>query len=262
MNGSVRAIIVSLVVIATCSACSGASNRAPEAQPSGPAQIQLDVVEEHARQFDEDLALRVAGSQQEFAASAYILAHLQRAGYVARLEPVPVSDLVRSTDVIAVRPGDEQPTVVVGVAYDNAPGAAPSGASLGLFLELARSLVIAQPQHSTWFVALGAQSTALQGGSLGTKALARLLSEEETAPLIVLIGPASNAIVIGGSASEELSDYAMTVGAIAQFDHAPPVLPRRTERLFGRDDVRYATVEGPPDRIGPLLLGFLEERGS
>jgi hypothetical protein len=124
--------------------------------------VQADVVDDHAAQFDDSLDDRLAGSQQEFAAATYILGHLQTAGYVPLLDPVPVQDLVRSTNVVAEPPSGERPQVVVTVAYDTRPESRPAGAALGLWLELARSLYARDREHAVEFVALGAERTRLE----------------------------------------------------------------------------------------------------
>ncbi len=150
--------------------------------------MRAEVVTRHAAQFDlGELESRPAGSQQESSAATYILGHLQRAGYGARLEAVPVENLVNSTDVLAVPPSGGAPATVVTVAYDTAAGSRGFGADIGLFLELARALKVAEPRHDVLFAALGAENTLLGGGSLGSRRLVGLLGEEGADPLILTI---------------------------------------------------------------------------
>ena len=139
-------------------------------------------MERHAEQFETDLASRPPGSQEEFAAASYITAHLQKAGYVVRLEDVPVADTVRSSVVIGVPPSGEPPAVIVTVSYDTPIGEPDDdGTDLGAFLELARALRVAQGLHDVQFVALGAQSDDM----LGARRLARLLLDDEIRARIV-----------------------------------------------------------------------------
>lgn len=254
--------MVGLLLLAA--SCSSASTDTPVAEPTGPPVVQQDVVDRHAQQFDDDLSVRVAGSQEEFAASAYLLGHLQRAGYVVRLEPVPVGDLVRSTDVIAVRPGDEAPSTVVAVAYDSPSPVEPSGESLGLFLELARALAVASPQHSTWFVALGAQGAPTDGGNLGSKILGKVLREEDLDPLVMMINPSFGAASVAGSGAHELSTWGADHGMDAADSSrlSEKAIDEGSVILFGRSDVDYVWVSGSTSKVGPLLLGFLEDRES
>src|SRR5687768_18446959 len=89
---SVCFVVLGLLPLA---ACTGEPERGPAGPaPDGPAEVEVEAVEEHAAQFDEDLSDRPAGSQQEFAAATYLTGHLQRAGYEVRLESVPYKDTV------------------------------------------------------------------------------------------------------------------------------------------------------------------------
>lgn len=136
----------------------------------------------HAEQFETELASRPPGSQEEFAAAAYITAHLQKAGYAVRLEDVPVADTVRSSVVIGVPPSGDVPDVIVTVSFDTPIGEPDAdGSDLGAFLEVARALRVAQGMHDIEFVALGAQSDDM----LGARRLARLLLDEEVEARIV-----------------------------------------------------------------------------
>ncbi|MDQ3646688.1 MAG: hypothetical protein M3345_07105, partial [Actinomycetota bacterium] len=110
--------------------CAGEPSTRPAAVPTGPPEVRLDIVADHTREFDVDVPSRAAGSQEEFAAAAYITGHLQQAGYVVRLDGVPVADLVRSTNVVAL--SDVDPKVVVAIPYDTGPSEG-GGAEVGLF---------------------------------------------------------------------------------------------------------------------------------
>ncbi len=109
-------------------------------------------------QFDVDVPSRPPGSQHELAAATYILGHLQLAGFSPLLDPVPVRDQVHSTNVVAFPPNGEEPRVVVTVGYAHDGEAAGDGLRIGLFLELARALNVADPQHGVGFVAVGADT--------------------------------------------------------------------------------------------------------
>jgi hypothetical protein len=161
-----------------CSCTDGGSAR-PSVEPTGPPTVRPEVAERHAREFRTDLSDREPGSQGEEAASVYLLGHLQQAGYTVLLDPVPVANLVRSTNVVALPPSGADPTVVVVVPYDDSgdPGA------IGSFLELARALRVAAPEHSVEFVALGAESAGRRGS--------RRLIESLDDPRVVELGGGS-----------------------------------------------------------------------
>jgi hypothetical protein len=176
-----------LVLLLALVACSSQSGVRPLSSPTGPPEIEDAAVELHASQFDDDLPDRPAGSQQEFAAASYITAHLQSAGYLVELDAVPVEDTIRSSNVVALPPNGESPEVVVGVGYDTTDDVRDIGNGIGLFLELARALRVAEPEHPVQFVALGAEHTGINGGQLGSRRLIRLLTDAEIDPEIVQI---------------------------------------------------------------------------
>ena len=176
-----------LVLLLALVACSSQGDVRPLSSPTGPPEIEEAAVRLHGDQFDDDLPDRPAGSQQEFAAASYITAHLQSAGYLVELDAVPVEDTIRSSNVVALPPNGEPPEVVVAVGYDTTDEVRDIGDGIGIFLELARALRVAEPDHSVQFVALGAEHTTVNGGSLGSRRLIRLLREAEIDPEIVQI---------------------------------------------------------------------------
>ncbi|CAN5709692.1 hypothetical protein BH24ACT26_BH24ACT26_22030 [soil metagenome] len=254
----------SAVLAALACACTSPSGTAPQPKAGGPARVRADVVARHAEQFDVDLARRSAGSQQEGAAAVYILGHLQRAGYAARLEAVPVADAVSSTDVIAVPPSGVARTVVA-VAYDIGPRDAPRGDGVGLFLELARALRVAEAEHSVEFVALGAERTDTNGGHLGSRRLAQLLLDEGQDPFVITIerlgGAVGGRFGAFGAGDGDITDVAEDLGipVIAR----PARDPDDAGDLEGRAEVfedagfDHAAVTGGVTEVGRVLLRFL-----
>lgn len=205
------------VVVAVLVACSPGSERPGDdgiPAPSGPPVVQHDLVDRHARQFDDEVPNRPPGSQHEVAAASYILGHLQLAGYSPRLDGVPVAHQVRSTNVVAMPPEGSDPEYLVVVAYDTRPGGGDgAGRYIGLFLELARALHVADPHHGVGFVAVGAESA----GNRGTRRLARFLLDEGLDPSVISIGldlePADDALTEAGFEHEALSGPARGLGA-------------------------------------------------
>jgi hypothetical protein len=250
---------VATAMVALCTACSAGESPPPGSEPAGPPFLRPDVIERHAREFDTDLSERRAGTQAEQAASAYILGHLQQAGYVVLLDSVPLADLVRSTNVIAEPPGGRSPSMVVAVPYDEPPDphtARREGAALGLMLELARALRAAAPQHGVEFVALGAEYADVGGGRLGSRRLAQTLLDDDARPLVLTfdIEATSPSPFLAGdvppalesAAAESFGDSVRTETAI-----------EGSGSVFARAGLRVVVIGGRVAEWGDPLLAFL-----
>jgi hypothetical protein len=236
------------LALASCGRGTGADPVA-RTTASGPASVRTEVVLRHARQFEE-LGDRPAGSQSEFAAATYITGHLQQAGYVVRLDAVPVENLVRSSNVVALPPSPAPPEIVVTAPYDTGPASAAGGDAVAVLLEVARALRVAAPDHRVEFVALGAEFARSEGGSLGSRRAIRVLQEEDASPQIVqLLGSSSPDVAAEGPAAGALCDPSSCDSRIAY-----PVDP------FMKAGFDRTLVDGPPEALGPLLLDYLEER--
>ena len=216
---------------------------------------------EHAGQFDGPLAERPAGSQREFAAATYILAHLQEAGYTPLLDPVPVKDLIRSTNVIASPPRAADMETVVVVPYDSGPGSSSTGTSIGTWLELARALYAAAPDHSTGFVALGAEHASVGGGNLGSRRLAEYLIDRGAHPLVIVVGSItkSGVFAAAGSGADALNRSARSLG-LERGTSAQPGSP--TAAVFAKAGFAEATVSGSVASVGRVLLDALAADAS
>ena len=181
-------------------ACSPPTAPGTQPSPSGPPAIDYDLVRQHAQQFDVDVPNRPAGSQHELAAATYILGHLQFAGFAPVLDAVPVANQVQSTNVVALPPNGDEPEIVLAVGYDDDGRGPGEGAHIGLFLELARAVNVAAPDHRVAFVALGAE----EADHAGSARLARTLAEYGVEPqLLLFTGPTS---VAGGALGACLMD--------------------------------------------------------
>jgi hypothetical protein len=232
-----------------CAACTSADGARPNAEPQGPPAVRLDVVDRHAREFTTDLQDRAAGTQGEQAASAYLLGHLQRAGYVVLLDYVPVGDLVRSTNVVARPPSGGDPDLVVAVPYDS-----PSNSrTLGFWLELARASRAAVPDHSVEFAALGAE----QENARGSRRLAQELLDEGIDPVVVTFeaGPDSLCVEASGDLPENITDALEDAGL--ERPGCGRVPADGVGAVFARAGFDHVVVTGPPEDVGPALLEFL-----
>ena len=230
--------------LAFLGSCGGDVRRFETPDVSGPPSVRLDVVDDHAEQFDTDVPERPPGSEEEQAAAAYILGTLQQNGYFARLEAVPVADLVRSTNVIAEPSGADVPQAMVVVPYGTVEGDDSNGEALGLFLELARAVNVAEPQHAVHFTAVGAAEA-----QLGARRLARLLLDEERDPFIVELVSGVQGFVAEGDRSEELAELAGEAASGGS-------LPERTD-VFGAAGFEHVVVGGDVEVVGDVLVRFL-----
>ena len=237
-------------------ACAGADTPRPRVEATGAPTVRVATIGRHAEQFDGEIGARPAGSQNEQAASVYIAAHLQDAGYVLLLDAVPVAAAVRATNVVARPPGGGAPRMVVAAAYDTPEeGAASGGENLGLLLELARALRVAVPDHSVTFAALAADHTEVGGGHLGSRRLARTLADDDADPVVVILeGIGAPCVAVDGSARVDIE---------ADAAGGCPRRPPETESIaaFEAAGFEAAAVWGPAGATGPGLLEFLKARG-
>lgn len=245
--------LVGLTLFGT--ACSGGRTKefkAPDVD--GPPAVQVDVAEEHAEQFDKDLKLRLAGSEEEHAAASYVLGILQQNGYFVRLEAVPVADLFQSTNVIAQPASGDVPSVMVVLPYSNAEGVAPGGAALGLFLELARAQNVVDPRHTVQFTAVGAEYATEEGGSLGSRRLAQLLLEEEKNPFIIQLVEISESgpVSVAGDRADEAASIAQELGVGGSSLDIPE------PDVFKAAGFERLVVSGGVESVGEVVLDFLE----
>ena len=259
-----------LALAAATALAAGCTGSAPDDRAAGgrdaggPAEVRVEVVDEHARQFDEDLADRRAGSQQEFAAATYITAHLQDAGYRVALKSVPFEDLVRSTNVVALPPGGADPSAVVTVAYDTTESSPPLGREIGLFLELARALRAVDPDHQVQFVALAAELTSSGGGNLGSRALAGELNDVDPKPPVISVMEVDDGgFRAPGPGGDDLNEIALSMDIPLARPLSEPILPMhlRSTTVFVEAGFEHAVAAGGVEEVGRVLLAFLRDAG-
>ena len=250
-----RPNVLPIALLTLLAACSTIPEGQRSTKPaSGPPRVREATVLSHARQFDEEEPERPAGSQQELAASAYVVAHLTEAGYVSRLEAVPVADLVSSTNVVALPPNGAEPVAIVAVAYDTAPGSPPNGLAIGVWLEVARALRAVEPDHSIEFVALGAEHATVEGGHLGSRRLARQLTDEGASPQMFVVGEVGEGpeLSVSGSAAAALEE---TAGRL-RFETGE-ASPSGAAEVFAEAGFETTVIGGAPEGVGRVLLDHL-----
>ena len=249
-------MICACVQLAFLGACGGSSQPAKRGDPVGPPHVRPAIVEQHDRQFDEDAPERPAGSQAEGIAATYLLGHLQQAGYLVRLENVPVEDLVRSSNVTALPPDDGAATLIVAVAYDTPPSEAAGGEAIGTFLEVARAMRVIEPAHSFGFVGLGADNADLDPGRLGSRRLVQLLLDDELEPGIIVIGEtnAGEPLTLNGDLAPDLREAAKAAGVDASISTEPV-------DVFQPAGLPAAVMSGDAMALGRTLLEFLTKYG-
>jgi hypothetical protein len=252
---SVRALSAAVVLAITpVSACAPRSVHTGAPPVIGPPRVQPAAVQQRARWFDRNDPVRVAGSQDELVASSYLLAHLEQAGYLVNLDPVPVGNLLHSTNVIALAPSGHAAIVVV-CDYDTSSSFPSQGAALGTFLEVARALRVRDPRHSVEFAALGAQHVSVNGGQVGARSLIQQLKSQTPRPQIVRIGemkPGPARLSVSGPAAASLRSVARRAH-IRVLSAGPPPQDVFTGAGF------QETVVAGGESAGPVLLAFLTD---
>jgi hypothetical protein len=245
-----RSIVLATAIVLIGAACGSEVPQRPEASPSGPPSIQSRLVARHAEQFDVDVPVRRAGSQEEQVAATYLLGHLGNAGYATLLDGVPVGDLVRSTNVIALPPGAPEQEIVVVVPYDTDSDAGPTGLAIGVFLELARALRVANEDHRVSFAALGAERIDIQDGRLGSRRLVQYLLDLERKPFVIVISTVSRsgALIVDGDRADEI--HGPGVHTLVGFESP-------TRAVFEAAGFEAAVVAGGADAVGDALLEYL-----
>lgn len=238
-------------------ACTGSSPGERATEVEGPPRVDMTTVQEHADQFDTDVPIREAGSQEEQAAASYITGTLQQNGYLVRLEAVPVGDLVSSSNLIGQPPGGELPQVIVTVGYGTDEDGDSDGLALGLFLELARALNVEEPNHEVFFVGLGAEDADVEVGYLGSRRLAQMMTDEDWDPLVIQLIDVSEGGQLGASgarADEFIEAMTATTGPFVEFDRGTVKVE---VDVFDRAGFESLLVTGDAEKLSEVLLDYL-----
>ena len=133
---------------------------------------------------------RVAGSQAEGQAAAYISIALGALGYQPQIRPFVATSWshrqITSANVVAVKPGASPRQIVVGAHYDSVSkglGADDNASGVAVMLEVAELLADEFTPYTVCFVAFGAEEV----GFLGSAAFVAGMSEEERANTLLMV---------------------------------------------------------------------------
>lgn len=143
---------------------------------------------EYVKYLDENLIQRTAGTEQETLTAAFIYDELVSFGYEPTYQPfsyVRRNTTYNSQNVVAVKPGNSEKTIIVGAHYDcaNTHGVDDNGSGVSVTLETAKRMYNVQTPYTIIFVFFGAEEVGLQGSA----AYANSMSEEDIANTICMI---------------------------------------------------------------------------
>jgi hypothetical protein len=229
---------------------------------TGPPEVRPAAVFALGAQLDRRFDPRPAGSQRELLTASYLVAHMAKVGYTVRLDSVPVANDVASANVQALPPGlGDHPSVVVTAAYDTPRSGSRTGATLGLWLELGRALLVAGV-HDDELVALGADHAGVGEGQLGSRRLAKVLLDDGADPLIVTIGDIGRAPFFSarGYRAETLERIARRSGIEVRPGVIPGPSPRHPD-VMAEAGFHHVTVAGGAAQVGRVLLDLLRRAG-
>jgi len=161
-----------------------------------PGQFTGDAAYEHIRYLSVEIGPRVASTEAEEEAADYVFEQFEAMGYEPWVQPftyVRRGVSYDSQNIIAVKPGRSNATVILGAHYDSVrwgTGANDNASGVGVMLEAA-SLLKDYPTHANIvFIAFGAEEVGLHG----SRYYVSTLTENEIANAIAMV----NLDMVGG----------------------------------------------------------------
>jgi len=128
------------------------------------------IARRHLEALADEIGPRLPGSEQESLAAAYIASAFAAYGYdVTRQDFVfwtEDDEELKSTNVIAVKPGESTKEIIVGAHYDSvddADGADDNASGVAVLLAVAELFVDEETPYTIRFIAFGAEETGLDG---------------------------------------------------------------------------------------------------
>ncbi len=161
-------------------------------------QVTGDLAYEHVYHLSEEIGVRVVGTPQEGATADYIMEQFDEMGYEVEIQPfsfVRRGVTYESENIIAIKPGKIDQTVIVGAHYDSvservcedigevSTGAGDNASGVGVMLEVAEVLASYKTHGTIIFVAFGAEEVGLRG----SRHYAEQMSDEEIANTVTMI---------------------------------------------------------------------------
>lgn len=130
-----------------------------------------EIAYQHLTVLSDTIGQRVAGTEGESDARAYIHKQFKRLGFKTTIQDFTFSSdgaEYDSANVIAVKPGKSSKTVIVGGHYDSVGvgrGADDSASGVAVILETAEVLKKMNTPYTIKFVAFGAEEAGLEGSA-------------------------------------------------------------------------------------------------
>lgn len=162
-----------------------------------PDQVTGDLAYDHVYYLSEDIGARIAGSTEEEYAAAYIMEQLEGMGYAVEVQEFEYErrgTTYSSQNIIAIKPGKIDQTVIIGAHYDSVSerscsdgniltGAGDNASGVGVMLEAAEVLKGYKTQGKIIFVAFGAEEAGLRGSIY----YAEQMTEKDIANTVTMI---------------------------------------------------------------------------
>lgn len=150
----------------------------------------------HMEYLAYEIGQRIAGTESEREAAAYIEGQFERIGLETEIQEFTYTrrgETYSSSNVIAYKEGKSGKQIIVGAHYDSVSaglGVDDNASGVGVLLETAEVLKNIKTPYSIVFVAFGAEEVGLQG----SKYYANTMTEEEIANTVGMINLDSLAV--------------------------------------------------------------------
>ncbi|MCG1021237.1 M20/M25/M40 family metallo-hydrolase [Sutcliffiella horikoshii] len=180
----------------------------------------------HTQYLSETIGARVAASDQEAQAKAYLNDQFNKMGYETNVQEfsyVRRGSSYDSANVVAFKPGKSEKVLVVGAHYDSVAagkGSDDNASGVAVMLEAAEVLKKIPTPYSILFVAFGAEEVGLQGSNY----FVSQMSAEDIQNTVGMINLDSLAVgdymYVHGSPGEEgfLRDQALAIADKKKLD--------------------------------------------
>ncbi|SDO18981.1 M28 family peptidase [Alkalicoccus daliensis] len=171
----------------------------------------------HMEYLSKEIGPRIAGTEAEQEAAAYIQGQFERIGLETELQNFTYGSN-SSANVIAYKKGKSDKQIIVGAHYDSVrrgAGADDNGSGVGVMLETAEVLSKIKTPYSIVYIAFGAEEVGLRG----SRHYAGQMSTEEIENTLAMINldslAAGDKMYVHGSEGADgfLRDQALNIAA-------------------------------------------------